>query len=99
MTMVTRRRRRHSAAARRVADVPVLDTDVHAYVLARLDAHLAALQAIRHELVRPRSTRPGARWYASVASLIEAAQYGRDVRDALGTCGGPLPIGEVPPRG
>jgi hypothetical protein len=97
MTMVTRRRR--SATARRVADVPVLETDLHAYVLARLDAHLAALHEIRQELVRPRSTRPGARWYASVASLIEAAQYGRDVRQALGTCDGPLPIGDVPPRG
>jgi hypothetical protein len=90
MTMVTRRRR-HSAAARRVADVPVLDTDLHAYVLARLDAHLAALHALRHELVRPRSTRPGARWHASVASLVEAAQYGRDVRRALGTCDEPEP--------
>jgi hypothetical protein len=94
MTMVTRRRR-HSATARHVADLPVLETDLHAYVLARLDAHLAALHAIRNELVRPRSTRPGARWYASVASLTEAAQYGRDVRQALATCDDPSPTGEA----
>jgi hypothetical protein len=98
MTMVTRRRR-HRAMASRVADVPVLDTDLHAYVIARLDAHLAALHAIRDELVRPRSTRPGARWYASVASLVEAAQYGRDVGRALGTCNEPEPVVEVPPGG
>jgi hypothetical protein len=96
MAMVTRRRR-HSAAARRVADVPMLDTDLHAYVVARLDAHLAALHAIRDELVRPRGTRPGARWYSSVASVIEATQYGQDVGRALGTCDEPEPAGEIPP--
>ena len=57
--------------------------DVHAFVLARLDAQLSELHRLRHELVQPRPSLPGARWQAAAATAIAARRFASDVAAAL----------------
>jgi hypothetical protein len=91
MTLVTRRRSR----VRAKAGLPRLEIDLHGYVLARLDAHLAALQRLRQELSRPGRLQPGARWQTAAATILAARDYAHDLAQALGT--GPTdPAGVAP---
>ena len=57
--------------------------DIHAWVLARLDAHLAELQALRRQLTSRRSSGVRARWYAAAATAMAARGYADDVGRAL----------------
>jgi hypothetical protein len=61
----------------------VADVDLHGYVLARLDAHLAELHTLRHELRRSRPARAGGRWAAATATSTAAKHYADDVLIAL----------------
>ena len=62
--------------------------DVHAYVLARLDAHLDELYRLREELASSRPRHPGARWQAAAATATGARRYAADIARALNTCAG-----------
>ena len=68
---------------------PATAPDIHAYVLARLDAHLEELQRLRAELVVCRSSHPGGRRLAAVASATGARRYAADIAQALNACDGP----------
>jgi hypothetical protein len=59
--------------------------DIHAWVLARLDAHIAELQALRRELASRRSSGVRARWYAAAATAVTARHYAVDVGRVLRT--------------
>ena len=63
---------------------PVPEADLSAYVLAAVDEHLAALAAIRRQLVMSRPVEPGARWNAAALSVLSARRYADDVASALG---------------
>jgi hypothetical protein len=67
--------------------------DVHGYVLGRLDAHLAQLQALRAQLSSTRRSRPGERFYQAAATAVSAQRYARDIAAALLTCSA-APSGE-----
>ena len=62
--------------------------DVHAYVLARLDAHLDELYRLREELASSRPRHPGSRWQAAAATATGARRYAADIARALNTCAG-----------
>jgi hypothetical protein len=61
---------------------------MHAYVLQRLDAHLAELQRLRNLLAVSRPSRPGARWHAAAATVIGARDYATDIAQVLNGCPG-----------
>lgn len=67
---------------------PAVTIDVHAYVLARLDAHLDELYRLREELASSRPRHPGARWQAAAATATGARRYAADIARALNTCVG-----------
>ena len=67
----------------------VADVDLHGYVLARLDAHLAELQTLRHELRRSRPAVVGGRWAVATATSKAAKLYADDVLIALTGAAGP----------
>jgi hypothetical protein len=77
---------RRSRAAR-----PVVAPDVHAYVLARLEAHLAELQHLRSELLRSRPSEPGARWHTAAATATGARRYAADIALMLNSCAAATP--------
>jgi len=62
---------------------PGADADLHGYLVARLDAHLAELSRMRRELARPRPWRPGGRSRAIAATAVAARDYADDVARAL----------------
>jgi hypothetical protein len=74
--------RPHPAVAGQV-DHPSPALDLHGYVLARLDEHLADLYRLRRQLVVARPTRPGARRLAAAATAAGAQRYARDIARAL----------------
>ncbi|OLB81621.1 MAG: hypothetical protein AUI14_02690 [Actinobacteria bacterium 13_2_20CM_2_71_6] len=86
MAVRTRRRGRTSVGGRLQMQ---LDIDLHGYVLARLDDHLAAMSALRHELAVPRPLRPGSRWQLAAATALAAQWYAHDLTRALGTADQP----------
>jgi len=62
-------------------------TDLHAYVLARLDTHLAELHRLRRELAGRHQTPPGERRRLAAATVAAALRYGQDVDSVLETSG------------
>jgi hypothetical protein len=58
-------------------------TDLHAYVLAQLDTHLAELQRLRRELAARHQTPPGERRRIAAATVTAALRYGRDIDSVL----------------
>jgi hypothetical protein len=72
-----------------------LHTDLHGYIVARLDAHLAELAAVRAELGRSRPT-PAGRRQAAAASAIAATRYADDIDRALNSCTQPAGTGLTP---
>jgi hypothetical protein len=67
----------------RETDLPSEPPDIHTWVLARLDAHIAELQALRQRLTSRRSSGVRARWYAAAATALTARSYADDVGRAL----------------
>jgi hypothetical protein len=83
-----------SALARPVAEVTTLamnhghrkphpDVDVATFVLASLDALLAAQAEIRRGLGPGRMTLPAERWHLAAASMAAARRYADDLAVAL----------------
>lgn len=54
------------------------------FVLASLDAQLAAQAEIRRLLVPGRMSLPGQRWHLAAASMVAARRYADDLAVALG---------------
>jgi hypothetical protein len=94
---MTHRRRRTVPDGR--SGLPSIDADLHAYVLARLDAHLAELHTLRRELAPHRPIRPGARWRVAAATLVAARHYARDIARALGRPAAPAAGSAAPAAG
>ena len=63
--------------------LPMPEVDLSVYVLAAVDRHLAALQAVRHQLVMSRAVEPGACWNAAALSVSAAQRYADEVARAL----------------
>ena len=78
------RYRRTRRAPGRSGRLPGLDADLHAYVLARLDAHLASMAALRRQLSRPGTVGRGGRGLVAAASMLEARRFAQDLAGALG---------------
>jgi hypothetical protein len=57
--------------------------DLHAYVLGRLDAHIAELQRLRTELAGRHQTSPGRRRMIAAATAAAALRYGQDIDGVL----------------
>ncbi|GIJ43163.1 hypothetical protein Val02_00490 [Virgisporangium aliadipatigenens] len=58
-------------------------SDLHSYVLDRLDSHLAELQRLRRELAGRHLTPPGERRRLAAATATAALRYGRDIDSVL----------------
>jgi hypothetical protein len=83
MTVLTRPRRR---AGRLDHRLPHPDLGPHAYLLSRLDAHLALLSSLRRELGGARrAARPGSRLQAAATSALAAQHYAADIAHVLAT--------------
>ena len=80
--------RQQTRTLRPVHAEPSMAADVHAFVLARLDAHLAELHQLRQALVMSRPSHPGARFHAAAASATGARRYATDIAQALNACVG-----------